>query len=148
MGVEDTWTNRDLPVLDVIVRLLDQGNFMVTVRDIAAETGFDPATVDRAITALEGTYVVEYEQFATGGDPNPWRVRRVTAKARQAVGQWPTPESLVDHLAEAFGNAAENEPDPDRRGKLRQVASFLGSAGRDVATEVVAKVVLHTTGMG
>jgi hypothetical protein len=146
--VEDTWTNRDLPVLDVIVRLLDQCEFMVTVRDISAETGFDPNVVDRAITALQGPYVVEYDQFATGGVPDSWRVRHVTQAARQVVGQWPTPETLIDRLAEAFNGAADKEPDPERKGKLRQVASFLGSTGRDVATEVVSKVILHTTGMG
>lgn len=70
-NVESTWENRDLPVLDAIVRLLDQGSFSVSVRDVASETGFAPETVDRAIAALEGPFVVEYEQFATGGDPNP-----------------------------------------------------------------------------
>lgn len=146
--MEDTWVDRDLPVLDVIVRLLDAGSFMVTVRDIAAETGFEPETVDRAISALEGPFVVEYEQFATAGNPNPWRVRKVTAAARQAVGQWPTPESLVERFAEAFGNAAEEEPDTERKGRLREVAAFLGSTGRGVATEVVSKVILHASGMG
>jgi hypothetical protein len=146
--VEDTWTSRDLPVLDVIVGLLDQGQFLVTVSDISAKTGFEPAVVDRAITALEGPYVVKYEQFMTGGIPDSWRVRQVTQAARQVVGQWPTPETLIDRLAEAFDGAADKEPDPERKGKLRQVASFLGSAGRDVATEVVSKVILHTTGMG
>jgi hypothetical protein len=146
--MEDTWTNRDLPVLEAIVRLLDQGNWAVSVREVASDTSLDPADVDRAITALQGLYVVDYDQFATGGDPNPWEVRQVTAEARRVVGQWPTPESLVDRLAEAFGKAAEDEPDAERKGRFRQVAAFLSSTGREVATEVAAKVILRSAGMG
>jgi DNA-binding MarR family transcriptional regulator len=146
--MEDTWTSRDLPVLEAIVRLLDQGAYMVTVRELAGDTGLDPASIDRAITALEGQYVVEYEQFATAGDPNSWRVRQVTAEARRAVGQWPSPEGLVDALAEAFGSAAEQEPDSEKKSRLRQVGSFLSGTGRDVATEVVSKVILRSAGMG
>ena len=44
---------------------------------------------------------------------------------RQAVGQWTTPENVVARPAEAFSAAAEQEPDPERRGKLRAVASAL-----------------------
>ena len=60
--MEDTWVSRDLPVLDAVVRLLDAGQFAVTVADIAGETGFDPKTVDRALDALHGTYVRKYRE--------------------------------------------------------------------------------------
>jgi hypothetical protein len=146
--LEDTWVNRDLPVLDVIVRRLDEGTFQVTVEEVSSETGFDPATVDRAITALEGDYVAEYQRYMTGGDPRSWCVRKVTSHARRAVGQWPTPEGLIDSLAEAFREAADDETNSERKGKLREVASFLSSTGREVATEIVSKIVLHATGMG
>jgi hypothetical protein len=146
--VESTWESRDLPVLDAIVRLLDQGSFSVSVRDVASETGLAPETVDRAIAALEGPFVVEYEQFATDGDPNPWSVRQVTAAARQAVGQWPTAESLAARVAQGFSDAADHEPDAERKSRLRQVADFIGSTGKDVAAEVLAKVILRPTGMG
>jgi DNA-binding MarR family transcriptional regulator len=144
--VEDTWASRDLPVLDAAVKLLDE-NYDIRVRDIAAETGLDLESVVRALDALEGPYVGEISR-TMGPDAGSWYITSVTAAARQAVGQWPTPESLVDRLAEAFGNAAERESDPEQKSRLRQVASFLGSTGRDVATEVVSRVILHTTGMG
>ena len=50
--VEVTWANRDFPVLEAIVRLLDQSDFSITVRDAARDTGLDPIVVDRAVTAL------------------------------------------------------------------------------------------------
>ncbi len=146
--VEDTWTDRDLPVLDAVVRLLDQGNFLVTVRDIAGETGLEPETVDRALEALEGPYVVEYEQFATGGDPSSWRVRKVTAAARQAVGQWPTAEGLITRLTEALSDAAEHEPDPEQKSRLRAIASSLGGSARQIAIDVAARIVERQTGLG
>jgi hypothetical protein len=145
--VEDTWFSRDLPVLDAVVTLLDQpGSIMAQVREIAAHAGMDEFEVARALEAMDGTYV-DFEQFATGGRPGSWRVRRVSADARRAVGQWPTPENVVARLAEAFSAAAEREPDPDRRGKLRAIGGFLADTGKDFAAEVVAKVVARHTGV-
>jgi predicted ArsR family transcriptional regulator len=146
--MEDTWFSRDLPVLDATVRLLDEGNFLARVVDIAEATGLDVRAVDRALDALEGRYVVKYNKQATGGHPDTWYVTKVTAAARQTVGQWPTAASVTARLAEAFGSAAESEPDPEKRSRLRQVAGFLQSTGRDVATEVVSKVILRSAGMG
>jgi hypothetical protein len=146
--MDDTWVSRDLPVLDAVVRLLDEGAWEVTVADLAAETGLDPKAVDRALEALQGPYVVEYERLATGGIPDLWSVTEVTAAARRVVGQWPTAESLAARLAEAFSEAADEEKDPERKSRLRQLASFLGETGKDLAAEVMAKVIMHQTGMG
>lgn len=146
-GVEETWFSRHLPVLDATVRLLDEGNFLVRVAEIAEATGLDVRAVDRSLDALEGRYIAKYNKLMSGGHPESWYVTKVTTAARQAVGQWPTAESLTASLAEAFGSAAEREPDPEKKNRLHQVAGFLGSTGRDVATEVISKVILHTTGM-
>jgi hypothetical protein len=43
--------------------------------------------------------------------------------------------------------AAEQEPDPERRSKLRSIASFLADTGKDFAAEIVAKVIAHQTGL-
>jgi hypothetical protein len=94
---------------------------------------------------MDGTYV---DLQKTMGDPSRWFVKAVTPKARQAVGQWPTPENVVARLAEAFAAAAGQERDPERRGKLRAIAGFLGETGKDFAAEVVAKVISRQTGMG
>jgi hypothetical protein len=72
---------------------------------------------------------------------------------RGQLGRWqeeldPTPEDLVDRLAEAYGAAAEQETDANRRRRLREIASALGGTGRDLAVEVAARVILRQTGMG
>lgn len=146
--MEDTWVSRDLPVLDAVVGLLEGGAFRVSVADIAGETGFDPKAVDRALGALDGAYVTDYTQFATGGIPDNWYVTGVTAEARRVVGQWPTAESLAARLAEAFSEAADQEKDPERKNRLCQLASFLGETGKDIAAEIIAKVIMRQTGMG
>jgi hypothetical protein len=143
--VKDTWFSRDLPVLDATVALLDEGVDSPEVRDIAQRSGLEITDTARALEALNGEYVALQMMM---GDPAGWFVRKVTSAARRAVGQWPTPEGLVDALAEAFGNAAEQEPDADRQSRLRQVGAFLSSTGRGVATEVVSQVILRSAGMG
>lgn len=145
--MEDTWVSRDLPVLETVVKLVDEGSFAVTVADIADRTGLDTKTVDRALDALSGPYVGEYKKLMTGGIPDSWYVTEVTPEARRAVGQWPTAESLAARLAEAFSEAADEETDPERKSRLRQLAGFLAETGKDIVAEVIAKVVLHGTGV-
>ena len=142
--MDDTWWSRDLPVLDAAVRLLEDHD-MPEVTDIARETGFGAEDVARALADMDGSYI---DLQKTMGDVGGWFVKAVTPAARRAVGQWPTPENVVARLAEAFGAAAEQERDPERRGKLRATAGFLGETGKDFAAEVVAKVIARQTGMG
>ena len=145
--MEETWVSRDFPVLDTVVTLLEEGAPAVTVADIAEETGLDPETVDRALTALKGPYIRDYKKLATGGVPDSWYVTEVTGTARQAVGQWPTAETMARRLAAAFAEAADAEQDPERKSRLRQIASFLGETGKDLVAEIMAKVILRQSGL-
>jgi hypothetical protein len=143
--VKDTWVSRDLPVLDATVSLIDEGIHWPDAADIAERSGLEVSDVGRALKALNGEYL---ELRLPAGDPSAWYVIELTSGARRAVGQWPSPEGVVDALAEAFGNAAEREPDAEKKSWLRQVAAFVGTTGRDVTTEVVSKVILRSAGMG
>jgi predicted transcriptional regulator len=136
--MEYTWGPREMPVLDAVVALLEN-SYMVTVSDIAERTGLELAEVARSLDALDPTYV-DFRKTETGGDPRFWYVLKVTPEARQAVGQWPTAEGLVDRLAKAFRDAAENEDDPERHYHLRQAAGLLESGIRDVAIEIAAAI--------
>jgi hypothetical protein len=139
--VEDTWTNRDLPVLEAVVGRLDEGAQHIWVRDIAEATGLDPVDVGRAFRALEGRYIDDMTPMPGLVSANDWAVSSVTAEARYAVGQWPTPESLIDRLAEAFTAAAEREPDVQKRGRLREIAGALTGGLRDLAIGVAGEVI-------
>src|SRR5215470_19212357 len=107
-----------------------EANPLPAVRDIAAAAGMDIETTGRALQDLRGTYV---ELSKSYGGPESWNVSGVTERARREVGQWPTAESLVSQLIEAFSTAAEQEPDPEKKSWLRSIAGWLGGAGSQIA---------------
>jgi predicted transcriptional regulator len=137
--MEDTWGSRDVPVLNAAVALLER-SYMVTVSDIAGRTGLELADVARSLEALDPTYV-DFRKTTTGGDPRYWYVHKVTPAARKEVGQWPTPESLIDRLATAFGEAADRETDPSQQDRLRMTSRLLGDSLRAAAIEIVSGVI-------
>ncbi|HTS99950.1 MAG TPA: hypothetical protein VMI33_25380 [Streptosporangiaceae bacterium] len=136
--MEDTWGVREMPVLSAAVALLEH-SYMVTVSDIAERTGLDQADVARSLDAMDPTYV-DFRKTETGGDPTFWYVLKVTPEARRAVGQWPTADSLIDRLAQAFREAADREEDMGRQYQLRQAAGLLAETVRDVAVQAAARV--------
>lgn len=78
--MQDTWSSRDLPVLDAVVSMLDEPNRnFVAVHQIAARTGLDKMEVARALDALEGPYVIKYQKLA-GSDPANWHGGKVTRR--------------------------------------------------------------------
>ena len=126
-------------MLRSVVELLDH-SYMVTVSDIAGRTGLELAEVARSLDAMDPTFL-DFRKTETGGDPTFWYVNRVTPEARQAVGQWPTAEGLVDRLVGAFNDAADREPDAERHHQLRQAAGLLGETVRDVAVQVAETII-------
>lgn len=137
--MDDTWTNRAFPVLEAAVRPLDAADPQwVSVQEIAADTGLDEDVVARALIALHPRYVGEMDQFS--GGPRPWTIQAVTAEARERVGQWPTPESLIERLADGF-NAAEREPDEQKRGRLPEMAGLLTGTLKDLAVAIAGEVI-------
>ena len=137
--VEDTWAARDLPVLSATVQLLEE-SYMVTVTDLAARTGLEEQAVARALEALDPVFV-DFRKTTTGGDPTFWYVLKVTPAARQAVGQWPTPETLVSALARELSAAAQNEQDSERKGLLVYAARLIDDTLRDVSIRAAERVV-------
>jgi hypothetical protein len=141
--VHDTWAARDLPVLDATVSLLEE-SYMVTVSDLAARTGLDPAAVARALETLDPDYV-DFRKTTTGGDPTFWYVLKVTPQARRAVGQWPTPDSFVTRMAAELSAAAAVETDTERKGLLSYAARLIGDTLRDVAVRAAGQVLTPST---
>jgi hypothetical protein len=122
----------------------------VTAGQVAGMTGLPLDDVAAAFYALEGDYVVQV--LARMGNPaDGLHVKQVTGDARRAVGQWPTADSLVTQLTEAFSAAADRESDPEQKTRLRKLAELLGGASRDIVVNVVNQVVnlkMHQHGVG
>jgi hypothetical protein len=144
--VESTWEGRDLPVLDAVVRLFDEDvDVILDVAQIAEITGRSWAEVHRALRALEGDFTrVPYDSI--GASAENYVVEGVTAAARRAVGQWPSPELWADRIIRALVEAAEREPDEAKRTKLRAAADALGGFGRDLFINVIANVATKPIG--
>jgi hypothetical protein len=136
--VDDTWAARELPVLAATVALLEE-SYMVTVSDIAGRTGLEESAVARALEALDPVFL-DFRKTTTGGDPTFWYVLKVTPAARQAVGQWPTPEALVSALASELSVAAGQELDAERKGLLTYAARLIGDTLREVSVRAAETV--------
>ena len=98
----------------------------------------------RALDSEQPPFISKLERVMTGdiifiGPP--------TGYARRAVGAWPTAETIADRLITALDEAAEREPDPERKGWLRKSAAYLGNAGRDLAVEIGATAINRQMGM-
>ena len=78
----------------------------------------------------------------------PIIITDVTERARRSVGQWPTADSLAGQIAEALTEAAEHEPDPVKKGRLREAGAVLGGTARGVLVEVLSRIVERQAGLG
>lgn len=129
----DTWTWRELPILRIAVRDADAG---AQFEDIAAETGLELKDVWHGAKALQNA---GYLDAALAGAFSGFVVS-VSERARREIGSWPSPESIVDRLVEAFADAATEETEPEKKKSLRTVAEGIGGVGRALAAEVIASV--------
>lgn len=147
-AMESTWASRELPVLEALVSLLDEPDaFMVQVSDISGRTGIEPRQVAKSLDAMEGYYVGHFQKHMSGGVPDRWYVTEVTPLARQVVGQWPSGENVLAELVAGLDDAAEREPDPERKGRLRALAAGLSGSARDIATDIMARIIEHKMGL-
>ncbi len=146
--VDDTWTAYELPILAYLVERFESADTHdVQVAEIAQTLNLSPADVGRSLRKLADAappYVKAFAPAAEFRDPD--MIYDVTERARRAVGQWPTPESVADRLVAVLSEAAEREPDDERRGFLRRTAAWFGGAGRDFAVELGAAVVSRQLG--
>lgn len=138
------WETRDLPVLRAIVELTEEGSDYVEPHAIASRTGLDGDQVQRALRSLSGEdppFFSVTENPSLGGGPSFFDVHNPTGHARRTVGSWPTPQSLAESIVAAFQEAADNEADEAKKGKLRRVAESVREAGTGVVVGVLANVI-------
>jgi hypothetical protein len=143
--MESTWESRDLPVLETIVRLYDETGSSPDPSEISEALGLEGGEVQRALRALEHeqpSFVTRFDKVLTSRIVG---IGAPTGHARRVVGAWPTPEGLADRIIAALNEAANNETDETKKGKLRRAAEAVAGVGRDILTDVTAQVI--TKGM-
>ena len=138
--MQQTWANRDLPVLTALVEYIDVGE-QLNGATTAEITGLSVDEVERAIRALDSEdppFLIDVS-FDMGGG---WDVRGVTGKARRAVGAWPTPDTVADALLARLQEIVDDEDaQPETRERARAGLKGLASMGRDVLVGVTASAI-------
>lgn len=144
--MENTWVNRDLPVLNSLVQQLDDaaGASFPELQDIAEITSLDISEIAKAALALDSAGYIKLSQ--TAGPTGSWYVKVVSKEARQVVGQWPSAEQMLDTLVQRLGEAADDEVDPEERSRLREAASTASGVARNVFIDVLSSAIAK--GMG
>ena len=141
-AMDATWARRELPVLEAIISDLDQApvtGAWPDAHDIAASSSLSLDEVGAALLALDGHYITLVRPLAL----SDWHVTAVTADARRAAGQWPNAEGLVEQLAARISEAAEQETDQERKGRLQAVGRGLAGTAKGVAVNVVSAYLEH-----
>lgn len=140
--IRETWASRDLPILRAALRRLDAGEDYPDLEEIRQELGFSGDQLRAGIAALESAdppYIDVELAMGWREDQASGSVAGVSERARRELGAWPSADSLVDALAAAFARAADDEKEPEKKGRLRAIADGLGGAMRDIAISVLAK---------
>ena len=142
--VEDTWVRRELPILLAAYRLVESGErpSVGQLEQMRQELGMTVRELELGLAALENADPSYIELQLAGGwteeKAGGGYVDAVTERTRRELGAWPTADSLVDQLAEALRRAADDEPELECKGGLRQAADVVGGMARDVAVAVIS----------
>jgi hypothetical protein len=141
--MDSTWATRELPILASALRQLDTGQQFASLEGIREEVGLSVAQMRAGVKALESasppylaTHTMHEGPARVGGF-----VTGVSERARRELGTWPTSTSVFDGLVTALRDAAENEPTPDKKTRLKGTVEVLTGFARDVAVTAIASKV-------
>jgi hypothetical protein len=119
----DLWAERDLPVLQSIVRRVIANDYAAS-QDVARDTGLPDQIVDRSVRQLRDAGYVN-AHFEGGGGLG---VMGVNPIALTTTGAWPTPESLVDRLLDALEQSIAAAPSEAERSRRQRALDGLSLA--------------------
>jgi hypothetical protein len=93
--LNDTWYSRDLPVLTAIAEKLERGSAPVDTEQLINELGLTRQDLTAALRALDVEYLIVRwpERIAYRRSDLSTFVERITSRAGEAVGLWPSAEA-------------------------------------------------------
>jgi hypothetical protein len=142
--MHDLWSI-DGAVLDAIVHQLTLEGLDVADTDAAFEkAGVDPDTGMRSVDRLARNALLD----GTFNLNDVWKIRCVTERGLIRSGAWPDDDTdrLARRIVAALNEAAENEPEPEKRSKFRKAASSVGEVGPKVLGEMLAAYAARMAG--
>ncbi|WP_201732784.1 hypothetical protein [Acidithrix sp. C25] len=147
MSVPSTWFERDLPILEAIIELLNEKrpHSLLSINEVAEHLSRSKEEVYAAAHALGEEYIT-LREFLTGGDPGPYLVTAVTSAARRASGQWPSEELVIESLIRGVQIAIESETDPEKRSKLKQFLDSAVGVSREVLVGILTTTLTQKIG--
>lgn len=140
----DVWASRDFPVLVAAARRFDDGEIVVRVGDLVADTGLTPSEVERAGAALARRGLVE--TAGAWGQP-VMRLKNMSGEAYFLTGLHPDGDDLAERLISVLTQAADATGDEEERGALKRSARALGSVSGNVLAGVLTAWISQQTGM-
>lgn len=145
--MEMTWYARELPVLVAAIEFLEKHDYglLPEATDLAPIVGLDVMDVAKALKLMDGEFIRTSTSLA---GLRTITVHEVYPAGRRAAGQWPTAELVAQQLVAGLEQAAEAEPDPEKKSRLKQTAVFLGSSGKDLLINIAASVIAKSAGLG
>lgn len=139
-----TWQDRERRILEHVLQAWEDGEY-AQIDDIAQAVELDH---DKAMRVVE---VLRDEGYVTAAgvlnDPHLVDIEP-TAKARRAVGQWPTPaDELYDRLIAVLDERIANEPDERERTRLQRARNALADVGRNVIASALVEAMKYGAGL-
>jgi DNA-binding Lrp family transcriptional regulator len=129
----DDLSSTDRRMLAAIVQQIEHdGRDVADMAAISAELGLEAAQTGRSLRRLVDANMVRGKGMLGGN----WIVAGVAERGLREVGAWPDrADQLAAQLIAALAEAAEREPEPEKKSGLRTAAT---GVGRDVLTDVLA----------
>ena len=145
---DETWSWRELPILDAVVWLEGTGSTMAA-EAIAAEAGIDDVhEATEGIAALvKAEYLIGHPVTGWGDPVELYIIDGATEKARRVTGQWPSADPLAN-LVRLLEHRIADEPDPVEKTKLQKFRDALLGMGEAIATSVLTEAMKQSMGMG
>ena len=140
---QETWTTRDLPVLDWLVEQSTVGDHQRhEPAKIAQALGMEQSVVDAALQRLLLAQPPYIGGRRSGQQHGLVFVTGVTERALVATGAWPGSDGSPARLAEALAALADREPEgsPERT-RLQKAAAAVGSVGQAALNAAISTAV-------
>lgn len=121
---EFTWSAEELPLLEAI-RTAEANSSVgpVDATRLVHELDLAGDTITRVLRNLhQAGYVAGRSRHVRAGSPEELYEVELTEKGRQAVGQWPTADSMVEGFIEALRAVAAESDDSGESASLNKVA--------------------------